>query len=160
MSSVDAASAENGAQSVSDRELTYERVFHAPRERVFEAWTKPEVLSRWWGPGDATAPEVSLDLREGGEWMTVIRFPSGSEHHIAGVYREIDPPSRLVFTWGWINDGKRGHETLVTIEFEDQGEATLMRFHQGTFLEPEHAKNHNEGWQGIWTSLDRFLAEN
>ena len=139
-------------------ELTYERVFDAPRPMVFDAWTKPGVLARWWGPKSITVPKVELDVHEGGTWSTVMRSPEGNEYHVAGVYKEIEPPSRLVFTWAWVENGKRGHESTVTVEFEEQGDKTLMRFHQGAFADAEQAAKHDHGWRSTWESLDAYLA--
>lgn len=139
-------------------ELNYERVFAAPREKVFSAWTDPDILSRWWGPKSFTIPEVSIDLREGGAWRTVMRAPSGDLHRVSGVYKEIDPPTRLVFTWAWESDDGRGHESTVTVEFDEVAEGTLMRFHQGIFESPNAAAMHNEGWTSTFDKFADFIA--
>jgi uncharacterized protein YndB with AHSA1/START domain len=138
--------------------LTYERVFDAPRAKVFKAWTDPSILAKWWGPKQHTIPKVDMDLREGGTWATVMRSPAGDEIKVGGTYRKIDPPARLSFTWAWIHDGKRGHESVVTVDFEDQGPRTLMRFHQGAFESAEAAAMHNQGWTSTWEKLDDFIA--
>src|SRR5262245_8894126 len=99
-------------QDDPERTLVIERVFKASPERVFKAWTDPAVLATWWGPIGFTAAEYRLDVRKDGAWRTVMRAPDGSSHRVSGVYREIMPPTRLVFTWGWEEDGgQRGHET-------------------------------------------------
>jgi len=149
----------SGMLSPDALELAYERIFAAPPERVFHAWTDAGVLARWWGPKSFTIPEVSLDVRVGGAWMTLMRAPDGAEYRVGGVYREIDPPRRLVFTWAWLNDGVRGHETTVTVEFEAARGGTLMRFHQARFADSGDAARHNEGWTSAFECLDHLIAE-
>src|SRR5260221_12772900 len=101
-----------------ERTLVIERVFKASPERVFNAWTDPAVLVKWWGPIGFTTPEFEFDLRSGGKWRTVMRAPDGSTHPVSGVYREIRPPTRLVITWAWEEaDGRRGHENEVEVTF-------------------------------------------
>ena len=105
----------NSATAVSagkaDRTLVIERVFKAPPDKVFAAWTDPAILVKWFGPEGFSVPEHSLDVREGGAWRTVMVSPKGEPHTASGVYREIAPPRRLVMTWAWDQeDGKRGHE--------------------------------------------------
>jgi glutathione S-transferase len=148
----------NGAGGAEARTLAIERVFAAPPDRVFNAWTDPAVLARWWGPESHTIADVSIDLREGGEWMTVMVSPEGDRHHVSGVYLEIVPPRRLVFTWAWTGDGGRGHETTVTVTFEPHPAGTLMHFHQATFAAAEHARLHNQGWTSTFDGFDRFIA--
>ena len=76
-----------------ERQLTLTRVFDAPRELVFQAWTEPEHLKQWWGPNGFTTPACEVDLRVGGAWKIVMRFPDGAnEHTMQAVYREVSPP--------------------------------------------------------------------
>src|SRR4029079_16263900 len=82
----------------SDRAIVMTRVFNAPRRLVFEAWTKPELLARWFGPRGWTVPVCEIDLRPGGAYRYVLRGPDGAEMGMRGVYREIVPPERLVCT--------------------------------------------------------------
>ena len=104
------------------RVLRLSRSFAAPRERVFRAFTAPAQMVKWWGPKGWTVPACTLDARPGGDWHTVMRSPEGKDHVVSGVYRQVLPPERLVFTWAWEGDGARGHETVVTIElFESAG---------------------------------------
>src|SRR5579862_4597024 len=88
-------------------EVTLTRIFDAPRELVFEAWTNPVHLQRWWGPHHFTNPVCEVDPKVGGAWKIVMRGPAGMEHTSQGVYREIVPPERLVFTNNALDkDGK------------------------------------------------------
>src|SRR2546422_7814419 len=76
-----------------------QRTFQAPREKVFQAWTRPEDLKRWSAPGDLTTPVAEVDLRVGGRYRIDMRAPDGTLHRVTGTYREVDPPNRLVYTW-------------------------------------------------------------
>ena len=84
---------------MNDNVLVLERLIPAPPERVFEYWTEPELVAKWFGPGDFDVPSSDLDLRPGGKWRTTIRSPEGELRTVSGVYNTIDPPHRLVFTW-------------------------------------------------------------
>ena len=88
------------AAAADPTSLTIRRVLPASRTRVFEAWTDPAVLMRWWGPEGMTTPHCEMDVRPGGTWRTTMRGATG-DHICRGVYREIAPPERLVLTWAW-----------------------------------------------------------
>jgi uncharacterized protein YndB with AHSA1/START domain len=138
--------------------LTISRRFKAPRERVFRALTEPQQLAKWWGPKGFTAPEVALDVRPGGAWRTTMRSPAGEDHIVSGVYREIVPPSRLVFTWGWETTGPRGHETVVTIELFEVADGTRLELHQEVFDSVDSRDKHAHGWGSCMDSLEEALA--
>ncbi|HEX6113226.1 MAG TPA: SRPBCC domain-containing protein [Geminicoccaceae bacterium] len=139
--------------------LRLSRSFAAPRERVFRAFTAPAQMVKWWGPKGWTVPACTLDARAGGAWRTVMRSPEGKDHIVSGVYRELLPPERLVFTWGWENDGARGHETVVTIELFETPGGTRLQLTQEPF-ESENARDrHGEGWSSSLDCLEEALAE-
>ena len=141
----------------ADCTLVIERVFNAPPAEVFAAWTDPAVLTRWWGPEGHTTPECAMDVRPGGAWRTKLIGPDG-DHIVSGVYREIAPPSRLVFTWGWQQeDGTRGHETEVAITFQPVAAGTRMRLVQSLFLSKEQRDMHNWGWTSSLNDLERLF---
>jgi uncharacterized protein YndB with AHSA1/START domain len=108
----------------SDREVAMTRVFDAPRELVFEAWTNPEHLPNWLlGPEGWTMPVCEIDFRPGGAWRFVWRRTDGTEMEMNGVYEEIVPPERIVNTESWGGDWP---ETLNTVDFsEDDGKTTM-----------------------------------
>ncbi|MHA1548135.1 MAG: SRPBCC family protein [Alphaproteobacteria bacterium] len=142
-----------------DRTLVVERVFRASPERVFQAWTDPAILARWWGPEGMSIPECEMDVRPGGAWSTVMANDEGMRLTVSGVYREITPPERLVMTWGWHQeDGSRGHETEIEVTLEDAPEGTRMRLVQSVFTSLEDRDNHNQGWQSTFNKLDLVLA--
>lgn len=134
--------------------LRVERQFHASPERVFQAWTTAEELSRWSAPSPAPA-DVELDLRVGGRYRMAMSGPDGVVHRVTGVYREIDAPRRLVYTWRWetIPDFP---ETLVTVEFRrrDDGGTDLLLLHDGLPDTPS-GRRHESGWAA---SLDKLHA--
>ena len=100
----------------AERELVIRRTFNAPRELVFRAWTEPQLLAQWSCPRGYSFTEQSGDLRVGGGFSATMRSPEGTEHRLRGVYREIVPPERLVFTHLWVDErGNPGPETLVTV---------------------------------------------
>jgi uncharacterized protein YndB with AHSA1/START domain len=144
--------------SLADRTLVIERVFKAPPEEVFKAWTDPAILVKWWGPEGFAAPDVAMDVREGGAWRTSMSGPGGA-HVVSGVYREIAPPHRLVTTWGWEReDGSRGHETVVEVTLEPAPEGTRLRLVQSLFLSAGQRDSHNMGWPSSFNDLDRVFA--
>ena len=101
--------------------LTLTRLYDAPRELVFRAWTEPERLRRWCAPKGFTIPASDGDLRPGGTWRATMRAPDGQEYRLVGRYTEIAPPERLAFTHAWLEaDGSRGPETMVTVTLEDR----------------------------------------
>lgn len=158
------AKASPAAGNPLEREVTITRVFDAPRELVFQAWTRPEHLMRWWGPHGFTTPVCEVDLRVGGAWRILMRFPDGNEHTAHGVYREIVPPERLVFTNIALDkDGDRLLEGVTTVTFADLGSKTKLTLHtRMTGLVP-YAPRMLEGMEMGWSqSLERlgaYLAE-
>ena len=108
----------------ADREIRIERVFDAPRERVFGVYTDPELVSEWWGPRGTTTHVDVMEPRTGGSWRFVCRNPDGSEDGFRGAYREVTPYERVVQTFEW--EGMPGHVSVETAEFEDLGEQTKV----------------------------------
>ena len=139
-----------------DRVLRIERVIAAPPERLFALWTEPAELAKWWGPEGYTTPGCAMDVRAGGRWRTTMRRPDGTEHTVSGIYRTIDPPRRVVFTWGWDDDaGLRGHETEVTVTFEPVPGGTRMVLTQHAFADKDGRDRHAHGWTSSFVCLER-----
>ncbi|MGH7719513.1 MAG: SRPBCC domain-containing protein [Gemmatimonadaceae bacterium] len=138
------------------RELVITRVFDAPRDLVWKAWTERDRAIQWWGPKDFTVPLLELDPRPGGAWRAVMRSPEGQEYPQHGVFKEIVPPERLVFTLIWDNDGP-GSEMLVTITFVERGGKTEMTFRKGPFTSTEWQKGEEEGWNEAFDRLEAFV---
>jgi uncharacterized protein YndB with AHSA1/START domain len=136
------------------------RVFNAPRDLVFKAWTEPVHLARWWGPHDFTNPRCEWDLRPGGKIHVDMRAPDGTVYPMFGEYREIVEPERLVFTAGALDaDGRRLFEMLNTVTFAEAGGKTTVTLRTELLnVLPEAAHylgGHHEGWS---QSLERFTA--
>jgi len=108
----------------SDREIVSERVFDAPRERVWAAYTDPELIPEWWGPRRLTTTVDQMDVRRGGAWRFVCRDADGEEQGFRGTYREVTPPERIVQTFEW--EGMPGHVIVDTVTFEDLGGRTKV----------------------------------
>ncbi|MCW2502058.1 MAG: hypothetical protein JWO79_342 [Actinomycetia bacterium] len=141
-------------------DLTITRIFDAPRELVYAAWTDSEQLAGWLGPKGYTAHSVSGDLRPGGAWRSCIRSPKGEDLWASGEYRTIDPPSHLVFTYAWEGpDGARQTDTLITITFAEVGDKTQMTFVQQGLDSPESRDGHEDGWSQAFDDLGAYLAE-
>ena len=158
-SSETAAAPRTATDAPPETTLRLVRVFDAPREAVFAAWTVPEHLVQWWGPESFTVPEHKIEVREGGGWWTRMRSPDGVDHVVSGTFREIRAPERLVMTWGWETDGVRGHETLITLDLRDLGGRTELTLTQETFESAESCTGHGEGWKSSFVSLDQHLAK-
>jgi uncharacterized protein YndB with AHSA1/START domain len=153
------AATTEAAALAAERELVINRVIDAPRSLVFKIWSQPEHLVRWWGPKGFTAPSCEMDLRPGGAWRACIRSPEGIEHRMQGSYREIVEPERVVFTFAWEDDeGKPGHQTLVTVTFAEQDGKTRLTFHQATFESVESRDSHHGGWSECFDRLEDYLA--
>jgi uncharacterized protein YndB with AHSA1/START domain len=137
-----------------ERVLVITRVFDAPRDLVFAAWTDERSAAQWWGPKGFTSVSCTLDARVGGAWRRVMRAPDGAMLGARGLYREIIPPERLVFTYAWEKNPRHaGHETLVTLTFADLGGKTELTLRQEVFETVAARDDHRNGWSG---SLERF----
>ncbi len=101
----------------SNLEIVITRIFEAPRELVFKTFTDPNLIPKWWGPRGSTTTIDKMELRPGGVWRFVNRGPGGNEYAFNGVYREIVPPERLVYTFEF--EGMPGHIQLETVTFEE-----------------------------------------
>lgn len=140
-----------------DRVLRMRRWFRAPPETVFRAFIDRKRLVQWWGPEKYTVPECRMTVRPGGAWRTCMRSPEGTDHCVSGVYREIVPPERLAFTWAWEADGKRGHETLVTIVLRARNGGTQLALTQQPFESKGAREAHRWGWGSAFRGLAQTL---
>lgn len=140
----------------SDRTLVLTRVFQAPRARVFEAWTRPDLVAAWWGPEGYVTEHCEMDIRPGGSYRVSMRSPDGVVRWKRGVYREVSPPERIAFTFAWEDPGGvPGHETIVTVTLEDMGASTRLTLRQAVFETVGWCEDHRRGWSSC---LDRFAS--
>lgn len=145
--------------------LRLERTFAATLEEVFDAWTDPEVLIRWWAAQPTwTSPGCEVDLRVGGHYELSMRNEQGDKTYVVGgEYREVRRPHRLVYTWCWAGaDGPEpGNVSVVTVEFHpdpDQSGTRVVLEHEGLASE-ESRSGHEAGWNGALDNLARRVID-
>jgi uncharacterized protein YndB with AHSA1/START domain len=152
------------------QEIVITRIFDAPRELVWKAWTDPKHFQRWWGPKDYTCPFCQMDLRVGGKYLNCMRSPEGQEYWSTGVYREIIPMERIVFTDCFADE--QGNvvpathygmsadfplEMLVTVIFEDSGNKTKMTLKHVDLPIGEMTEQTGAGWNESFDKLAESL---
>ncbi len=146
--------------------IVMERVFHAPRELVFEMWSNPEHLKHWWGPQEWTLPVCNMDFRPGGTWHFCMKGPDGEEAWGKAVFREIVKPERIVYSdffsdaeGNYVNDG---HASLMTVEFTEQEGQTRItaraRFASEAALEASVKMGMVEGFSESWDRLHEYVS--
>ncbi len=144
----------------AEREIRIERVFDAPRDRVFAAHTDPELIPRWWGPRGTTTVVEEMEAETGGAWRFLTRNSDGSEIVFRGVYREVTAPERIVQTFEW--DGMPGYVSVDTATFEDLGDRTRI-VSTSIFHTPEERdgmldSGMESGLNETYARLDELLA--
>jgi len=156
------------ATTVKGREIVITRIFDAPLEAIWRAWTEPDRIMRWWGPKDYTSPAAKIDLRVGGKYLYCMRSLEGQDIWSTGVYREIVPMERIVATdcfadehgnivpathYGMTED--IALEMLLTVTFDERGGKTTLTLRHAGIPAGEMSAEASEGWN---QSLDK-LAE-
>jgi len=128
--------------------------FRASPERLFQAWTQPELLRQWFRVHpDYSTPIADVDLRVGGQFRLGMRSPEGEDVIAFGEYREIEAPNRLAFTWKWESAPPEMAPTLVSLEFREQEAGTEIVLLHEHLISEEQRDNHLDGWIGCLTSL-------
>ncbi|MEO6611720.1 MAG: SRPBCC domain-containing protein [Chitinophagaceae bacterium] len=149
------------------RQIVIERVFHLPLNKVWQAWTHPESFKRWWGPEDYTCPSSSMDFRTGGKYLHCMRSPGGEETWSTGIFKEIDPYKKLVFTDSFSDNkgnlipasamnmpGEWPLELLVIVHFRDQYPNTkILLQHEG--IPSEMQPDCITGWNESFDKLEK-----
>ncbi len=136
--------------------LAIRRRLNAPPARVYDAWTRPEVLVRWFGPGDTRVVRAEADVRVGGRFNIVFEGDDGEIHDVSGTYREVVANRRLVFTWTWISTPER--ESVVTVALAPDGDATLLVLTHEAFFNETVRDNHRSGWSQGLDKLEALFA--
>jgi uncharacterized protein YndB with AHSA1/START domain len=138
--------------------LTLTRHLNATPERVFAAWTEPQSLIRWFGPGSVRPETVcaEIDARTGGRYRISFDNDRGEYHEVGGIYRELVPPARLVFSWAWHSTPER--ESLVTVTLRPDGVGTFLTLHHQQFFDADARDAHAHGWTSTLDRLERMLA--
>lgn len=152
-------------------EIVITRVFDAPLDLVWKAWTDPEHVMRWWGPKDFTSPSCKMDLRVGGSYLFCMRSPEGDDYWSTGTFEEIAPKERIVYTdsfadeqgnvvppshYGMGDDSPM--DLLVTLTFEEEAGKTKLTLTQSGFPEGEMAELSEAGWNESLDKLADSLA--
>ena len=132
--------------------LVLKRRINAPPARVYEAWTDPAKIARWFGPHLVASVEAETDLRVGGRYRLVAHTEQG-RHEVGGIYREVRPNEKLVFTWAWHSTPER--ESLVTVTLRADGDGTLLTLLHERFFDQKARDGHERGWTD---GLDKLAA--
>lgn len=144
----------------SEPALVITRTFDAPSDLVFKAWTDPKQLAQWWGPSGFTNPVCDLDPRPGGAIRVHMRAPDGTTYPMSGVYREIDPPRRLVFLSSALDEeGRPLFEILNALTFSAQGARTVLRLEARVVKTTAQAQRYLDGMDEGWRQSLVRLAE-
>jgi uncharacterized protein YndB with AHSA1/START domain len=157
-------------EDLNKKDLVITRLFDAPRELVWMAWTESERMMRWWGPKGFTSPVSNIDLRVGGEYLNCMRSPEGKDHWSKGVYREIVVPERLVMTDSFADD--KGNtvpatyygmskdfplEMLITVLFEEHDSKTKLTLRHIGMPAGADSEGAEQGWSQSFDKLDEYL---
>jgi uncharacterized protein YndB with AHSA1/START domain len=134
--------------------LVLTRVYPVASEKVWRAWTDPNALRIWWNQADSPGWIGELDVRVGGRYRVVLRDPEGEYHDVRGVYREVVPNRKLVFTWN-LHDGRRERESVVTVELRVVEGGTELQFTQDPIFDPRA----RDGWRGAFKRLGLLLQQ-
>jgi uncharacterized protein YndB with AHSA1/START domain len=133
------------------------RHYPVPPEKVWQAWTDSQALSRWFGPGEADSVTLAeLDVRPGGRYRVAFHTPDGEQHEVSGHYKEVEINRRLSFTWAWKSTPER--VSLVTIEILPSAQGCELNFLHEQFADREARDNHERGWSGTFAKLERFIT--
>lgn len=142
----------------SSTSVELKRIFQAPLARLYQAWTDPEMMDEWFHPDAKMRSTCTVDLRVGGRYEIQMHPQEGDPNVAVGVYQEIIPNEKLVFTWRWqgVEDAK---DSLVTVLFRPIGEGeTELTLQHERFLNEEDRDIHAEGWEGVFNQLAAALA--
>jgi uncharacterized protein YndB with AHSA1/START domain len=145
--------------TLADDELLITRTFDAPIGLMFSLWSDINHFQKWMGPEGFDCPEMQMDFRVGGKYRGMIRSKDYGDSWFGGEYREIEAPTRLVFTWKW-DTGPSGEVTsLITITFAEHNGQTTMTFHQTPFVNVERRDAHIGGWTSLFNKLAAYAAK-
>lgn len=136
--------------------VTLDLLLHAPLTAVWQAWTDGNMILQWFGSDpDGRGVKAMLDVRPGGYFEVTFQNSDGAEHNCFGVYKEVQAPKLLTFTWEWKNEP--GAESFVTVLLAPEGNFTRMHFEHAN-LGTASAHDYSPGWRSTFEKLERLLA--
>jgi uncharacterized protein YndB with AHSA1/START domain len=138
--------------------LEMNRALSAAPSLVFELFTDPNELARWWGPEGFSTPSLEFDPRVGESYRIEMQPPEGDAFYLSGEFRVVDPPTRLAYTFRWEDPDPDDVETLVELSFRDLGESTEVVFTQGLFKTEARRALHRDGWTDSFNKLEALLS--
>lgn len=139
-------------------QLRIQRSYAVAPEKVWRAWTDPQALTKWFGPGEPSSVTVAdVDVRVGGRYHIAFKTLDGEEHDVSGVYQEVLENRKLVFTWAWKSTPER--VSLVTVSLATTPEGTELSFLHERFFDQAACDSHQRGWTGTFAKLDAFMVE-
>jgi uncharacterized protein YndB with AHSA1/START domain len=138
--------------------VTLKRRLNAPAEKVYAAWTESAQIAHWFGPSETVAGSVhaEMDVRVGGRFRVSFNTVDGEHHEVGGIYREVVPSEKLVFSWAWHTTPER--ESLVTVLIRKEGEGTMLRLTHEQFFDQAARDGHKRGWTGTLDKLEHYLS--
>lgn len=137
--------------------VTIIRRIKAPPAKIYAALTEPKLMLRWWGPDAGPTISAEADVQLGGRFSVVFRLLNGDEHNPTGVYQEVIPDRKLVFTWEWPGTPERN--SLVTFLLEPIDGGTMLTLIHERLPDEAATKSHEDGWNGFLDKLSVFLGD-
>jgi uncharacterized protein YndB with AHSA1/START domain len=134
------------------------RALPAAPARVYELFTDPDELARWWGPQGFSVPSLDFAPRVGDGYRIEMQPPEGDPFYLAGEFRAVDPPTRLAYTFRWEDPDPDDVETAVDLTFQHLGESTQVAFRQGPFKTEARRALHRDGWTDSLDKLEALLS--
>ena len=152
----------NAVSTPAPDEIRITRVFNAPRQLVWNAWTSPAMLVHWFGCAAFSTVDAKADVREGGQYRVILRNPDGEDIPIHGTYTAVRPIGHLAFTHLWekppVPENPAHHKTLVTLDLHEDGDRTRMDFRQTGLASVASRDSHIGGWCDSFDALHRRLG--
>jgi uncharacterized protein YndB with AHSA1/START domain len=140
-------------------ELEITRVLPAPPAAVYAAIADPALLRKWWGPQGFTIPSLEFEPRAGRSYWIEMQPPEGDPFYLVGEFREVDPATRLAFTFVWEHPDPDDAEMLATLSFRDLGDSTEVALTQGPFKTEARRALHRDGWGDSFDKLERLMLD-
>ncbi|MGX5732929.1 SRPBCC family protein [Bosea thiooxidans] len=136
--------------------LTIKRRLNASPAEVYEAWTDPELLLRWFGPENVVGQEAQIDPRVDGAYRVVMLEDNGERHEVSGRYLEVVENEKLVFSWSWVTTPER--VSRVTVTFKPDGDGTILMLLHEKLFDDQAVRGHTHGWTGSMDKLEAYFG--